>query len=176
MVLRPRRIRIFKYRLICNREYATAGLESVVAFAQWKQTMTKKQEKVVEEVVKQVNIYFQTDCKLKTRKMDVVRPRMYAVKIMRELTKLGYEELGNIFDVTHASAIHYIRTVDHDLATQSKFRKYYIELMTLVKGSNSFKSSGLNQDTTIDKVRFDVYEALMSKDLDQLNKIIKIIT
>lgn len=138
--------------------------------------MTKKQEKIVEEVVKQVNIYFQTDCKLKTRKMDVVRPRMYAAKIIRELTRLGYEKLGVIFNVHHASIVHYVKTVDHDLATSSKFRRYYTDLMSAVKNSDAFKSSGLKQHTNIDKVRFDVYEALMSKDLDQLNKIIKIIT
>ena len=137
--------------------------------------MTEKQEKVVEEVVKQVNIYFQTDCRIKSRKINIVRPRMYAVKIIRELTRLGQVKLGAIFNVSHCSIVHYIKTVDHDLATRSKFRKYYMELMSAVKNSDAFKYSGLNQDTTIDRVRFDVYEALMSKDLDQLNKILKII-
>ena len=63
--------------------------------------MTKEQEQIAKEVIMQVNIYFETDCRVKSRKTNVVRPRMYACKIIRELTGMIYQDIGDLLGCKH---------------------------------------------------------------------------
>ena len=138
--------------------------------------MTKDQYKVALEVIEVVNTYFETDCRIKSRKMNVVRPRMYACKVIRELTGMIYQDIGDLFGLGHDNMIHYMKSVDRDLETDSRFKTYYVELMSQVETSKVFKGTRLGRGRIERDLRIEVFNALMSKDVKQLNKILKIIT
>jgi len=77
--------------------------------------MTKEQYEIAKETITQVNSYFETDCRVKSRKTNVVRPRMYACKIIRELTGMALQDISDLFGLNHASIIHAIKVVNNDL-------------------------------------------------------------
>ena len=108
--------------------------------------------------------------------MNVVRPRMYACKVIRELTGMIYQDIGDLFGLGHDNMIHYMKSVDRDLETDSRFKTYYVELMSQVETSKVFKGTRLGRGRIERDLRIEVFNALMSKDVKQLNKILKIIT
>ena len=175
MVFRPCRGRIFKTRLICNRGYATAGLESVVAFAQWKQIMTIEQKLIAEEIISQVNNYFVTDCRIKSRKLNIVKPRQYACKIIRELTGMVYQDIATFFGQKHENVMHAIKVVDNDLYVMPKYKEYYIELRSIVEGTEVYKNSSLAKKNVVSDVRRELYNIITSKSVDELKELLKLI-
>lgn len=143
--------------------------------------MTKEQEQIAKEVISQVNKYFETDCRVKSRKTNIVRPRMYACKIIKELTGMTLQDIGSLFSEcwkgkeTHDNVIHSVRTVDNDLEYNSKYKRYYLELRAIIESTDTYKYSRIAKNNVIRDIRIEVYNILMSKDLDHLNKILKII-
>tara|TARA_R110002124_G_scaffold243766_1_gene408867 strand:+ start:108 stop:524 length:417 start_codon:yes stop_codon:yes gene_type:complete len=138
--------------------------------------MTKEQHKIAIEVIEQVNKYFETDCRLKSRKINTVRPRMYACKIIREITKLGLQDIADLFGQTHANVLHAIKTVDNDLDVMPKYKMYYFELRAIIEGTDTYQNSNIARKSAISDIRREVYNALIGKDINHLNKILKIIT
>ena len=138
--------------------------------------MTREQERIAIEVIEQVNKYFETDCRIRSRKINIVRPRMYACKIIRELTKLGLQDIADLFGQTHANVLHAISTVDNDLELVSKYKMYYLEIRAIVESTDTYYNSGIAKKSVISDIRKKVYNALIGKDIDHLNKILKIIT
>lgn len=137
--------------------------------------MTKEQYEIAKEVINQVNKYFETDCRVKSRKTNIVRPRMYACKIIRDLTGMIYQDIGDLFGQKHDNVIHSVRTVDNDLEYNSKYKRYYLELRAIIESTDTYKYSRIAKNNVIRDIRIEVYNILMSKDLDHLNKILKII-
>ncbi len=138
--------------------------------------MTKEQENIAKEVISQVNKYFETDCRIKSRKTNIVRPRMYACKIIRELTGMIYQDIGDLFNQKHDNVIHSIKVVDNDIELTPRFKIYYLELRAIVEATDVYQNSSLARKSVISDIRREVYNALMGKNIDQLNKILKIIT
>lgn len=138
--------------------------------------MTREQYEISKEVITQVNKYFETDCRIKSRKTNIVRPRMYACKIIRELTGMIYQDIADLFGQKHDNVIHSIKVVDNDLELTPKFKIYYLELRAIVEATDVYQNSSLARKSVISDIRREVYNALMGKDIDQLNKILKIIT
>ena len=95
--------------------------------------MTKEQYEIAKEVISQVNNYFETDCRIKSRKTNIVRPRMYACKIIKELTGMTLQDIGALFGQKHDNVIHAIKTVDNDLEVTPKYKMYYLELRAIVE-------------------------------------------
>jgi len=137
--------------------------------------MTKEQEEIAKETITQVNKYFETDCRIKSRKTNIVRPRMYACKIIRELTGMSYQDIADLFGLNHASIIHAVNTVNNDLEVMPKYKSYYTELRAIVEATDVYQSSRLARKSVISDIRREVFNALMQKDLNHLNKILKII-
>ena len=138
--------------------------------------MTKEQEEIAKETITQVNKYFETDCRIKSRKTNIVRPRMYACKIIRELTNMTYQDIADLFGQKHENVMHAIKVVNNDLEVMPKYKIYYFELRAIVEASDSYQHSSLAKKNVISDIRREVYNALISKDLNHLNKILKIIT
>ena len=138
--------------------------------------MTKEQYEIAKETITQVNNYFETDCRIKSRKTNIVRPRMYACKIIRELTGLTLQDIADLFGQQHANVIHALKTVDNDLEVTPKYKMYYLELRAIVESSDVYKNSSIARNSVISDIRREVYNALMGKDINHLNKILKIIT
>ena len=138
--------------------------------------MTKEQYKISIEVINQVNKYFETDCRVKSRKANIVRPRMYACKIIRELTGMIYQDIADLFGQKHENVLHAIKVVDNDLDVMPKYKSYYFELRAIVEGTDVYQNSSIARKSVISDIRREVYNALIGKDIDHLNKILKIIT
>ena len=75
--------------------------------------MTKEQYEIAKETITQVNNYFETDCRIKSRKTNIVRPRMYACKIIRELTGMTLQDIADLFGQKHDNVIHSIKAVSY---------------------------------------------------------------
>lgn len=138
--------------------------------------MTKEQEQIAKEVISQVNIYFETDCRVKSRKTNIVRPRMYACKIIRELTNMTLQDIGDLFSQKHDNVIHALKVVDNDLEVMPKYKIYYLELRAIIEATDTYQNSSIARNSVISDIRREVYNALMGKDINHLNKILKIIT
>jgi len=138
--------------------------------------MTKEQYEIAKETITQVNNYFETDCRIKSRKTNIVRPRMYACKIIRELTGMKLQDIADLFGQKHDSIIHAIKVVNNDLEVMPKYKMYYLELRATVEASDAYLNSGIAKKSVVSDIRQEVYNALMGKDLNHLNKILKIIT
>ena len=138
--------------------------------------MTKEQYEIAKETITQVNNYFETDCRIKSRKTNIVRPRMYACKIIRELTNMTLQDIGDLFGQNHDNVIHSIKTVNNDLEVTPKYKMYYLELRAIIESSDTYQNSSIARNSVISDIRREVYNALMGKDINHLNKILKIIT
>ena len=137
--------------------------------------MTYEQYEIAKETITQVNNYFETDCRLKSRKVNVVRPRMYACKIIRELTGMALQDIADLFGLNHASIIHAIKVVNNDLEVMPKYKMYYLELRAIVESTDVYKDSSLVKKSIISDIRQEVYSSLMSKDMTELQQILKTI-
>ena len=138
--------------------------------------MTKEQHKIAIEVIEQVNKYFETDCRVKSRKTNIARPRMYACKIIRELTGMVYQDIADLFGQKHDNVLHSIKVVNNDLEVMPKYKSYYFELRAIVECTDTYQNSSIARKSVISDIRREVYNALIGKDIDHLNKILKIIT
>ena len=137
--------------------------------------MTKEQEEIAKEVISQVNKYFETDCRIKSRKTNIVRPRMYACKIIKELTGMNLQDIGDLFGQQHDNVIHSIKTVNNDLEATPRYKMYYLELRAIVETSDVYINSGLAKKNIISDIRQEVYNALTGKDIQELQQILKTI-
>ena len=137
--------------------------------------MTKEQYEIAKETITQVNNYFETDCRIKSRKTNIVRPRMYACKIIRELTGMTLQDIGDLFGQKHDNVIHSIKTVDNDLDFTPRYKMYYLELRAIVETSDTYINSNLAKKNIVSDTRQEVYNALMGKDIKELHKILKTI-
>ena len=137
--------------------------------------MTKEQYEIAKEVIMQVNKYFETDCRVKSRKTNIVRPRMYACKIIKELTDMTLQDIGDLFGQKHDSVIHSIKTVDNDLEVMPKYKAYYIELRAIVEATDVYKGSKLVRKSIVSDIRREFYNVIMEKDIGELKQLLKTI-
>ena len=138
--------------------------------------MTKEQYKIALGIIEKVNTYFNVDCTTKTRKMMIVRPRMYACKIIKELTDMPYQDIGDLFGLGHDTIIHAVKTVDNDLETTPKYKSYYVEIRAIIEATSTYKRSGISKKNIVSDIRRDIYNALMDKSAKELQQILKTIT
>ena len=136
--------------------------------------MTKEQKKLKKRIIKETNKYFQTDCQLKSRRQDVARPRMYAIKLMRDVAKYTYEEIADVFNMTHANCIYCYNRVNDDIRIMPKYKRYYLELRSHVEKSEQYRKSTFNRNLVKDDFRMDIYRLLMNKNLTELQEIFKL--
>ena len=137
--------------------------------------MTKEQKQIAKEVISQVNKYFETDCRVKSRKTNIVRPRMYACKIIRELTGMTLQDIGDLFGLDHTSIVHAIKTVDNDLKATPKYKAYYIELRAIIEATDVYKGSKLVRKSIVSDIRREFYNIIMEKDISELKQLLKTI-
>ena len=137
--------------------------------------MTKEQYEIAKEAITQVNKYFETDCRVKSRKKNIVRPRMYACKIIRELTGMKLQDIGDLFGQKHDNIIHALKVVDNDLEVIPKYKAYYVELRAIIESTDVYRSSSIAKRSIISDIRREFYNAIMDKDAKELNEILKTI-
>ena len=137
--------------------------------------MTKEQYEIAKEVISQVNSYFETDCRVKSRKTNIVRPRMYACKIIRELTGMTLQDIGDLFGQKHDNIIHALKVVDNDLELMPRYKSYYVELRAIIEATDVYRSSSIAKRSIISDIRREFYNAIMDKDVKELSELLKTI-
>ena len=137
--------------------------------------MTKEQYEIAKEVISQVNKYFETDCTVKSRKTNIVRPRMYACKIIRELTGMTLQDIADLFGQKHDNVIHSIKVVDNDLEVMPKYKSYYIELRAIIEATDVYQYSSIAKRNITSDIRREFYNVIMNKDINELKQLLKII-
>ena len=137
--------------------------------------MTKEQYEIAKETITQVNNYFETDCRIKSRKINIVRPRMYACKIIRELTSMKLQDIADLFGQNYDTVMHSIKVVDSDLQLNSKYREYYLDVRSVMKSSDIYKNSELTKINKRTEIVQDINNILMGKSLSKLQQILKTI-
>ncbi len=137
--------------------------------------MTKEQYEIAKETITQVNKYFETDCRVKSRKTNIVRPRMYACKIIRELTGMTLQDIADLFGQKHDNVIHAIKVVDNDLEVMPKYKSYYIELRAIIEATDVYQYSSIAKRNITSDIRREFYNVIMDKDINELKQLLKII-
>ena len=137
--------------------------------------MTKEQYEIAKETITQVNKYFETDCRVKSRKTNIVRPRMYACKIIRELTGMTLQDIADLFGQKHDNVIHAIKVVDNDLEVMPKYKSYYVELRAIIEATDVYQYSSISKRNITSDIRREFYNVIMDKDIDELKQLLKII-
>jgi hypothetical protein len=137
--------------------------------------MTKEQYEIAKETIIQVNKYFETDCRIKSRKINIVRPRMYACKIIRELTGMNIKDIANLFGQGYDNVHKSIRLVDSDLQSNPKYREYYLDIRSIMKSSDVYKDSELVKSSKRAELVQDINNILLGKSLRKLQQILKTI-
>ena len=115
--------------------------------------MTKEQERDSEGSDKSSKQYFETDCRIKSRKTNIVRPRMYACKIIRELTNMTLQDIGDLFGQKHDNVIHALKVVDNDLEVMPKYKIYYLELRAIIESTDTYQNSSIARKSVISDIR-----------------------
>ncbi len=137
--------------------------------------MTKEQYEIAKETITQVNKYFETDCRVKSRKTNIVRPRMYACKIIRELTGMTLQDIGDLFGQKHDNVIHSIKVVDNDLEVMPKYKSYYVELRAIIEATDVYQYSNIAKRNITSDIRREFYNVIMEKDIHELKQLLNII-
>jgi len=86
------------------------------------------------------------------------------------------QDIGDLFSQKHDNIIHALKVVDNDLEVMPKYKIYYLELRAIIESTDTYQNSSIARNSVISDIRREVYNALMGKDINHLNKILKIIT
>lgn len=136
------------------------------------QKIVTKQD-IINEVISQVNNFFSTDCTEKTRRENVVIPRMYACCIMSELVpSLTLTEIGKRFNVSHCTVIHYKKKIEDVLKLYPRERMNYIRIKSLVEKSDVYKNSDFVKSITQQTLLMELYDKILSKDIHELRELL----
>jgi len=134
--------------------------------------MKPEELEIANEVIKQVNLYFDTDCRIKTRKRSVSHPRMMACYIISKLLpKVTLEAMGKLFDVTHATVIHAINSTEDSINYYQRDMEDYLSIRATVEESKpnttiTFKKS-LREELAI-----SLYKLVLSKPIEEIHALL----
>ena len=135
--------------------------------------MNTEQHSIALEVIKQVNLYFETNCTIQSKETDVVRPRMYAYKLIRDLTKMKLADIGLMFLRTHGTVIHGINNVEHDVENIRRYREYYVSLLGIIQSTDTYMNSSIGKKDSSNNLRVEIFNILAGKSDEELREIMK---
>jgi predicted DNA-binding protein YlxM (UPF0122 family) len=137
--------------------------------------MKIKQEElaIANEVIRRVNLYFDTDCQLKTRKRSVSQPRMMACYIIHKLApRLTLEAIGNLFDVTHATVIHAINKTYDSITYYKTDMDAYVSIKASVEISDDLNNSDAFKKGDREEIAMSLYKLVLNKPLSELKELL----
>jgi hypothetical protein len=137
--------------------------------------MNTEQHNIALEVIKQVNLYFETNCTIQSKETDVVRPRMYAYKLIRDLTKMKLADIGLMFLRTHGAVIHGINNVEHDIENIRRYREYYVSLLGIIQSTDTYVNSSIGKKDSSNNLRVEIFNILAGKSDEELREMLKTI-
>ena len=91
-------------------------------------------EKHIDNICRLVFAYFDVPLekiKVKNRQAQIIRAKQFtAYFLRREVRRITLTEIGNVFDLDHATAIHSINKIKGVIEVDKEYRNYHNELCT----------------------------------------------
>ena len=137
---------------------------------------TKDQLQVMNEIINQVNSYFETDCQKNTRKREVVYPRQLAMSIIYELVpRLTLVNIGKKFNKDHATVLNSIKRVKQEIEFYYESSAQYLDIVANIQKSKIYKNSNIQKNKIRQSLATKVYKKIISLDDEKLTEILKIL-
>jgi len=134
--------------------------------------MKPEELEIANEVIKQVNLYFDTDCQVKTRKRSVSHPRMMACYIISKLIpKATLDAIGKLFDVTHATVIHAINSTEDSIKYYQRDMEDYLSIRTAVEESKPSTTVAFKEGVR-EEFAISLYKLILSKPIEEIHELL----
>jgi len=136
--------------------------------------MDRKEKALMDEVVKQVNNYFDTDVKIKSKRKEISKPRMIACYIFRKMSPdTILSKIGDYFGLGHATVIHAINTTETENEIYKDNLADYFFIRSKVELSDAYKNSDSYKASVKEVLATNLYKKIMSKDINDIAELIK---
>ena len=139
-------------------------------------TPTLDQLQVMDEIINQVNSYFEVDCMQNTRKRAIVYPRQIAMSIIYHLApKTTITNIGVRFNVVHATVLNALKRVNNEIGIYQDSNAQYLDIIANIEKSEIYKNSNIQKNKIRQSLATKVYKKIISLDDEKLTEILKIL-
>ena len=80
-------------------------------------------DKIIQTVCRKWNVNLEDVCG-RSRKQEIVYPRMVIACFLRQHTALSTTEIGRLINRDHSTIIHYLKTYDSEFRFNKEFRNF----------------------------------------------------
>ena len=80
-------------------------------------------DKIIQTVCRKWNVNLEDICG-RSRKQEIVYPRMVIACFLRQHTALSTTEIGRLINRDHSTIIHYLKTYDSEFRFNKEFRNF----------------------------------------------------
>tara|TARA_R110001606_G_scaffold323687_1_gene470481 strand:- start:655 stop:1086 length:432 start_codon:yes stop_codon:yes gene_type:complete len=137
---------------------------------------TTDQLQVMDEIINQVNSYFETDCQKNTQKREIVYPRQVAMSIIYKLMpRLTLVSIGKKFNKDHATVLNSIKRVKQEIEFYHESSAQYLDIIANIQKSEIYKNSNIQKNKIRQSLATKVYKKIISLDDEKLTEILKIL-
>tara|TARA_R110000751_G_scaffold195838_2_gene301235 strand:+ start:1893 stop:2324 length:432 start_codon:yes stop_codon:yes gene_type:complete len=139
-------------------------------------TPTLDQLQVMDEIINQVNSYFEVDCMQNTRKRAIVYPRQIAMSIIYHLApKTTITNIGVRFNVVHATVLNALKRVNNEIGIYQDSYAQYLDIIANIEKSEIYKNSNIQKNKIRQSLATEIYKKIISLDSEKLTEILKIL-
>ena len=137
---------------------------------------TTDQLQVMDEIINQVNSYFETDCQKNTQKREIVYPRQVAMSIIYELMpRITLVNIGKKFNKDHATVLNAFKRVNNEISIYQDSNAQYLDIVANIEKSEIYKNSNIQKNKIRQSLATKVYKKIISLDNEKLTEILKIL-
>lgn len=137
---------------------------------------TTDQLQVMDEIINQVNSYFETDCQKNTQKREIVYPRQVAMSIIYELMpRITLVNIGKKFNKDHATVLNAFKRVNNEISIYQDSNAQYLDIVANIEKSEIYKNSNIQKNKIRQSLANKVYKKIISLDNEKLTEILKIL-
>jgi len=98
-----------------------------------KMQLKKKDKELLSIIIKKGYIYNNVSIEmLNTRRRPLVETNAVICKVIHQYFRLGYADIGSIFNKHHATIIHYINSYEDVLCLDKKIKAFYNYLVEII--------------------------------------------
>jgi hypothetical protein len=90
----------------------------------------------IDEMIKDINTFFNTDIREKTRGGYAVKGRRYFYYFFKKFNKCSFEKAGSIFGQDHSTVIHAVNTLEFHIDTYIDEKENYEKLKDILAKYN----------------------------------------
>ena len=139
-------------------------------------TPTLDQLQVMDEIINQVNSYFEVDCMQNTQKREIVYPRQVAMSIIYELVpRITLVSIGKKFNKDHATVLNAFKRVNNEIGIYQDSNAQYLDIIANIEKSEIYKNSNIQKNKIRQSLATKVYKKIISLDDEKLTEILKIL-